>query len=62
MSLDKLRESIVQQRCYQYAHNVIRCPRAGVTRVTLIHRIVTDGQLRQVTEKGWGCREHSEGI
>lgn len=60
MSLDELRDSIIHKRCYESANPGVRCSNAGVTRVTLVNRLRINGQLRQITEQGWGCREHSE--
>ena len=60
-NIDALRDSIIAQRCYESVNPVIKCPNAGVSRVTIVSRERLDGRLRQVTEKAWGCKEHSHG-
>lgn len=59
MSLEDVRQTIIHKRCYENANPSIRCPNAGVTQVTLINRIREDGRLKQITEKGWGCKDHA---
>lgn len=54
-----LAESIRTKRCYESVNPFVRCPSAGVTKVTLINRVIEDGRLRQVTTPAWGCKEHS---
>ena len=59
-TIEELQGTIVNKRCYESVNPVIRCPNAGLTQVTIISRDRgTDGRLKQVTAKGWGCRNHA---
>jgi hypothetical protein len=60
MSIEALIETIRNKRCYENANPGVRCSNAGVISVMLVNRIRVDGRLRQVTEKGWACKNHGQ--
>lgn len=61
MSLaDDIAKTIAEERCYESVNPIVRCPNAGVNKVTLINRYrAEDGRLRQSTVSAYGCKEHS---